>query len=81
MPSKEYERTTVYLTTSNKKRFASLNRGEKMRLLNEAIDQIFAKAERSRAFKNFSALVATVQPVDPVVPSDEAVARARSGRG
>ena len=81
MSGKENERTTVYLTSINKKRFASLNRGEKMRLLNEAIDQIFAKTERSKAFKNFSTLVAAVQPVDPLVPSDEAVDRARSGRG
>lgn len=81
MSRDDYERTTVYLTATNKKRLAALNCIERKRLINQAVEVIFAKAETSRAAEDFAVLAGNIQPVDPIVSSEEAVARARSGRG
>ena len=74
------ERVTVYLTPRNRQRLAGLQRGEKMKKLNEALDFAFEKDERRKAFDSFMESVSKVKPVIPLMASDEIVRMLRDGK-
>jgi hypothetical protein len=74
------ERVTVYLTPQNRRRLANLQRGEKTKTINEALNHVFEQEEKQRYFEEFMNTVKNTQPVTPLVSGVDTVRMLREGR-
>lgn len=76
----EVERTTVYLTPRNRQRLADLRRGEKTKVLNEALDRVFSEGEERKEFLKFLESAKNFSRVKPNMPSEQVLRMLRDGQ-
>ncbi len=73
----EKTRTSVYITEENRRRLAKIPRGEKTRLINEALDDALTELDRKVAYGKFVESLKTLKRVKSKKTSEELVRELR----
>ncbi|MGB8817602.1 MAG: hypothetical protein WCC66_06735 [Rhizobiaceae bacterium] len=66
-------RMSIYVTAENRKRLASVPKGLKTALINDALSQVLTAIEKRENFESFLESVRSIQPVKVSKSSEEMV--------